>query len=221
MIITYHGHSCFKLKGKAGVAVCDPYSAAVGWPLPTLAADVVTSSHNHFDHAALDSIRPTARRDKPFLITQAGEYEVGGISVFGVPTFHDDQQGVVRGSSIVFSLLVDGIRVCHLGDLGHLLTSEQTEAIGSVDVLLIPVGGEVTLNPEQAVKVIHHLEPSLVIPMHYRTDKHEAKVFGGLHTLPEFLKEYGVEVAPVPTLEIASHEQLPEETTVVVLSEQL
>jgi len=220
MIITYHGHSCFKLKGKTGVVVFDPYDEAVGWTLPTLSADVVVISHGHHDHNNVKAVRATSRRDQPFVVTESGEYEVGGISVFGVSTFHDDQEGVLRGPNNVFTVLIDGIRVTHLGDLGHLLTAEQTEAIGGSDVLLCPVGGHFTIGPTEAVKVIHALEPSIVIPMHYLTEKHDKNLFADMKTIEDFLKEYSVETQPLPQLEV-DHDRLPEETTVVVLSEQL
>ena len=220
MIITYHGHSCFKLKGKTGTLVFDPYDEVVGWTLPTLSADVVVISHGHHDHNNVKAVRPTSRRDQPFVVTQPGEYEVGGISVFGVATYHDDQEGILRGTNSVFTALIDGVRVTHLGDLGHQLTAEQAEAIGSSDVLLCPVGGHFTINPEGAVKVIRALEPSIVIPMHYLTEKHDKNLFADMKTVADFLKEYSVEVSPLPQLDV-DHSRLPEETTVVVLSEQL
>lgn len=220
MIITYHGHSCFKLKGKTGTLVFDPYDESVGWALPSLSADVVVISHNHPDHNNVKAVRATARREQPFVVSQPGEYEVGGISVFGVATYHDDQEGILRGANNVFTALIDGIRVTHLGDLGHQLSAEQAEGIGSTDVLLCPIGGHFTIGPEEAVKVIRALEPSIIIPMHFLTEKHDPKIFADVKPLADFLKEYGVESTPVPQLEL-DHSRLPEETTVVVLSEQL
>lgn len=220
MTITYHGHACFRLKGKSGTVVFDPYTEMVGWSLPSLSADVVVASHEHPDHNAVGSVRGTARRDKPFVITEAGEYEVGGISVFSVKTWHDDQQGVLRGTNLVSTVLIDGIRVTHCGDLGHLFTPEQQEQIGETDILLVPVGGVYSLDPEMAVTVIHMLEPSIVIPMHYKTDKHDSKLFSELKTVQDFLKEYSVEVSPQPQLEVTL-DRLPEETEVVVLTEQV
>lgn len=220
MIITYHGHSCFKLKGKSGVLVFDPYDESVGWPLPSLSADVVVVSHQHPDHNNVKAVRATSRREQPFVVTQPGEYEIGGISVFGVATHHDDQEGILRGPNTVFTALIDGIRVTHLGDIGHQLTVEQAEGIGSTDVLLCPVGDHFTIGPDDAVKMIRALEPSIIIPMHYLTEKHDATVHADMKPLAAFLKEYGVESTPVPQLEL-DHSRLPEETTVVVLGEQL
>ncbi len=217
MQITYLGHSAFKLKGKKGSVVMDPFGH-VGFTMPKQSADIVTVSHQHPDHNLVNDVSGTARRARPFLVTQQGEYEVGGISVFGVGTYHDDVQGAERGSNLVFTVLLDDIRICHLGDLGHELTSDQLEAIGSVDILLCPVGGHFTIDPSVAVKVIRSLEPAIVIPMHYKTDRHDSATFGQLASVADFLKTYGVDVAPQPKLEIEAG-RLPEETEVVVLSE--
>lgn len=216
MEITYFGHSAFKLKGKKGTVVTDPFSDAVGWSMPNVSADLVTVSHDHFDHNFVKKISGTARRSNPFIIDTPGEYEVGGVSVFGTATWHDANQGVERGSNTVFTILIDDVRVCHLGDLGHELTNEQLSAIGEIDVLLCPVGGAFTINPAQAVKTIQALEPAYVIPMHYRTDKHDEKVFADVVTLADFLKEYGAEPAPVKELSV-DKAKLPEETELVVL----
>lgn len=219
MTITYHGHSSFKLKGKRGTVVTDPYDESIGLSLPRISADMVTVSHQHADHNAIQKITGSARREKPFIVDQPGEYEVGGISIFGVKTFHDASEGTERGQNIVFTILVDGIRVCHLGDLGHELTGDQLDAIGSVDVLFCPVGGMYTINPEQAVKTIRALEPGIVIPMHYRTDRHNSQTFGELKTLNEFCTEYGMQPQPVAKFEV-TESSVPEETELVILAEE-
>lgn len=219
MTITYHGHSCFKIKGKRGTVITDPYSDYVGFSPPSLSGDIVTVSHHHPDHDAINKVSSTARRSKPFIIDAAGEYEIGGISVFGVPSFHDDSQGAERGRNVIYTVLSDDIRVCHLGDLGHALSESQIEEIGEIDILLIPVGGVFTIDPAQAVKTIRALEPSIVIPMHYKTDMHKQDLFGELKTLEDFLKEYGVESSSVDKLDIEAS-NLPEETEVVVLNQQ-
>ncbi len=217
MTITYLGHSSFKLKGKKGTLVTDPYHEYVGFKMPTTSADIITISHDHKDHNAFEQITGTARRKKPFIIKEAGEYEVGGISVFGVPTYHDDQKGSLRGPNLVFTSLIDHVSVCHLGDLGHELTPTQLEAIGSIDVLLIPVGGVYTIDPKLATKLIHTLEPAYAVPMHYRTDKHDKKVFGDLATVDDFIKEYGAEPQILGKLDLDKN-NLPEETELVVLT---
>jgi L-ascorbate metabolism protein UlaG (beta-lactamase superfamily) len=217
MIITYHGHSCFKLKGKRGTVITDPFEAYVGFSPSSLTADIVTVSHQHKDHNAISKVKGTEAHPKPFIIDSPGEYEVGGVSVFGDKMYHDSVGGVERGENTVFTILLDDLRVCHLGDLGHTLTEEQVEKIGLVDILFVPVGGHFTINPEQANEVIRMIEPSIVIPMHFLTPEHDSKVFGDLKTLADFTKEYGIEPAAVPKLSIEK-DRLPEETELVILS---
>lgn len=216
MEITYLGHSCFRLKGNLGTVITDPFDSFVGFSLPSASADIVTVSHDHQDHNHYQSINGTARRDRPFIVDHPGEYEVGGISVFGVKTDHDAHGGVERGSNIVFTVLIDDLKVCHLGDLGHALTQEQLTEIGQVDVLLLPVGGVFTIDPSQALKIAQALEPSYLIPMHYKTPKHDQKVFGEMASLEDFLQEYGSAPAPEAKL-VVNKDRLPEEMEMVVL----
>ncbi len=218
MILTYHGHSMFKIKSARGTVVTDPFEDYVGFAPPRLSADIVTISHAHPDHNAIDKISGTARRSNPFIITEPGEYEVGRISVFGTKTYHDTSEGSERGENIVYTVLADNIRVCHLGDLGHELNSDQLDAIGHVDILLVPVGGTFTIDPEAAVKTIRALEPGIAIPMHFKTDRHNQDVFADLKPLETFLKEYGVEPVPQPKLDI-SRSQISGETELIILQE--
>lgn len=216
MEITYLGHSCFRLKGNSGTVITDPYDSYVGFSLPSASADLITISHDHKDHNNFKAINGTARREQPFIVDHPGEYEVGGVSVFGVKTDHDAHGGVERGSNIVFTVLIDDLRVCHLGDLGHELTQDQLTEIGQVDVLLLPVGGNYTIDPSQALKIAQALEPSYIVPMHYKTPKHNQDVFGDMASLEDFLKEYGSEPTPEAKL-VVSKDRLPEETEMVVL----
>lgn len=216
MEITYLGHSCFRLKGNLGTVITDPYDSYIGFSLPTASADIVTVSHDHKDHNNHKAVNGTTRREKPFIIDHPGEYEVGGISVFGVKTDHDAHGGVERGKNIVYTVLIDDLKICHLGDLGHELTQEQITEIGQIDVLLLPVGGALTINATQALKIAQALEPSYIVPMHFKTPKHDASVFGDLASLEDFMKEYGTEIIPVPKL-VISKDRLPEETEMVVL----
>lgn len=218
MIITYHGHSSFKLKGKRGTVVTDPYSEYVGMTLPRLSADIVTISHDHPDHNAFQQIASSSRRERPFIIDTPGEYEVGRISVFGVQTYHDSSKGAERGTNTVFTIFMDALRVCHLGDLGHELSSEEVEKIGTVDILLCPVGGVFTMDPELAVKTIRTLEPGIVIPMHFRTESHNLDVFSGLSTLQDFTREYGMNPNPLVKLDVSAG-AMPEETELVILEQ--
>ena len=217
MDITYLGHSCFKLKSTGATVVTDPYENSLGFNLPSVSADVVTVSHDHEDHNNIKAVSRTARRDRPFVIDEIGEYEILGVSVFGVASYHDDEEGAKRGKNRIFSILIDGVSVVHLGDLGHQLSDKQVEQINGVDVLLVPVGGVYTIDPAGAAKVVADLEPAMVVPMHYKTDKHNPEAFGGLAGVEEFLKEMGVgNVERTDKLSV-SRVSLPEETKVVVL----
>lgn len=216
MTITYHGHSACRIRSSKASVVFDPYDTSVGFQLPNMSADIVTVSHDHSDHNNWGAVKPSSRRKKPFIINQPGEYEVGGVSVFGTQVFHDAVQGSERGTNIVYTVLLDDMKVCHLGDLGHELSSQQLDAIGVIDVLFIPVGGVYTITASQAVKVTRALDPSIVIPIHYRTVEH-GEQFSELDDISVFLKEYGVEVSSLPKLEI-TRKDLPEETEVVALS---
>lgn len=217
MEISYLGHACFRLKGKQGVVVTDPYDKSVGFSLGSTTADVVTVSHTHPDHNNVAAVKSGVNRDNPFIISMPGEYEVHGISVFGFGSFHDASGGKERGGNTVYAIHLDGVNVVHLGDLGHVPDDTFIESLGSVDVLLCPVGGFYTIDAKTAVEIIQEIEPSYVIPMHYKTDAHDQKTFGSLQTLADFEKAFGLQSEPVKSLSINAATAEPEQTTLVVL----
>lgn len=211
------GHSCFKIRGKNGIVVCDPFSGKIGFPFPKVSADIVTVSHHHFDHDAADQVSGTARKEKPYVIDAPGEYELLDIAVSVHPSFHDAESGKLRGKNNISVIRIEGIAIAHLGDLGHLLSDSDIDSLGVIDVLMVPAGGEFTVNPKQAVEIVEAIEPSIVIPMHYRSEKHGSE-FARLATVDEFLKEMGkVGIAPVDKLSLTAG-SLPEEMEVVVLN---
>lgn len=217
MDITYLGHSAFKLKTSTATVLTDPYSSQIGWSMPTTSAHIITVSHDHDDHNATGAVKGTARRDQPFVIDHPGSYELEGVSVFGTTTYHDDQGGQERGQNIVFKILIGGVAVCHLGDLGHTLTEAQLKDIGPVDVALVPVGGHFTIDAKQAVSVISQLEPSYVVPMHFKTAQHAAW-FDPVTDLTAFLQEYGLEPATATSLKVEPS-SFPDETELVLLTQ--
>jgi len=170
MKIKWLGHAAFVLTSDAGTKVLtDPYKSgafdgAVGYGPITETVDVVTVSHDHDDHNGLDGL-PTGYE----AVTTPGKHSVAGIDITSIKTFHDGRQGKERGRNLVHVITVDGIRVAHLGDLGHVLADDETRAIGRVDVALIPVGGYFTIEPKDAMAVVRQLRPSVVIPMHFKT----------------------------------------------------
>lgn len=215
MQITYHGHSCFKLKGELGSVVTDPFDdKTVGIPLARLNAEIVTISHNHNGHNAKEKVKGTNKRENPFIIDFPGEYEVGGISVFGTKTFHDQVEGAEKGNNIVFKFLIDGLSVCHLGDLAHQLDEKQLDAIGMIDVLFLPVGGPFSLMNDEAIKVANAISPSILIPMHYSDNSYPNDT--GVKPLEQFLQSFGVSAEPEDKL-IVEKDRLPEEMQLVVL----
>lgn len=214
MDITYFGHSSFRLRGKSADVVTDPYdSSMVGLKFPkNISADIVTVSHEHPDHNAISAVEGS-----PFIISGSGEYEVKGVAIVGIPSFHDDEKGKARGKNTIYRFEIDGMNIVHLGDLGHLLTAEDVDGLDGVDILLVPVGGFYTIDASTATKVISEIEPSIVIPMHYGRPELIQKSFGELTPLSVFLKEMGkTETTPVLKLSITK-DKLPEEMQVVVL----
>lgn len=210
MEIIYFGHSCFRIRGRAGSIVTDPFQASIGYDLPQITADICTISHDHVGHnnAAL-------LQGDPYVITGPGEYEVSGIFVFGWPSYHDRKKGAERGRNTIYTFEIDGIRVAHLGDLGHVPDQSTIEVMGDVDVVLIPVGGKVTLTPAMASEVINLIEPRLVIPMHYRTPAYAGST--KLEPVSKFLKEMGIHNGSAGDTVRVSLSSLPAETEVRVL----
>ena len=164
MDINWLGHSCFRIKGNQAVIITDPFPPDLGYTLGKQTAGIVTVSHDHPSHSYVDDIG-----GEPRIIRGPGEYEISGVLIIGIATFHDSVQGNTRGKNTVYLMEIDGISICHLGDLGHVLSSEQVEEIGDIDVLLLPVGGGSTINAAMAAEVISQIEPKDVIPMHYKT----------------------------------------------------
>lgn len=211
MDIYFYGQSCFKLKGKNAAVLIDPYKMEfTGLKLPRdLSAQIAVSTHNHDDHNNLQAVT-----DASLEITGPGEYEVAGISVTGVSTFHDKENGAQRGKNTIYNICVDGLNIVHLGDLGHTLSENAVDEIGATDILLVPVGGTYTIDSKTASDIVSSLEPKIVIPMHYMLPglKFELSPVG------DFLKEMGFEgVEPLPKLSITK-DKLPDELQVVVLS---
>lgn len=212
MDITYLGLSSFKIHTKSVNIVTDPFDpAVVGLKYPKTEAEIVTVSHHHRDHDYVENF-PEA-----FIIDGPGEYQVKGVDVLGIPTFHDVTNGAERGKNTVYEFRLDGMTIVHAGDLGHKLTDSQAESFSDVDVLLIPVGGYYSLDAATANAVITQLEPKIVIPMHYQLPGLKSEIFGKLSSVENFLKEMGKsDVVPLDKL-VVSKDKLPEEMQVVVL----
>ncbi len=192
MDINWLGHSCFRIRGSHATVITDPYSPSLGYSLGKPTAHIVTVSHQHLGHSYIQGID-----GEPRLVTEPGEYEISGVLIIGIATFHDEEKGQKRGKNSAYLIEVDEVSVCHLGDLGHVLTTDQVEELGNVDVLLLPVGGVSTINAPMAAEVVRQLEPKVVVPMHYKTEALNWE----LEPAERFLKEMGVkEVNSQPKL---------------------
>lgn len=188
MTISWYGHSCFKISNQGGhlTLIIDPFDKSIGLTPPRGTADIVLVSHNHHDH---NNIKALA--GKPFIVDGPGEYEVKGVSINGIASYHDNKKGEERGVNTIYLIEMDKIKICHLGDFGQeKLSDSQLEAIGNVDVLVIPVGGKYTIDALEAAKIAKQIEPHLIIPMHYKIS---GLSIDGLDSADGFLKEMGVE----------------------------
>ena len=211
MEIVWLGHSCFRIKGKETTLITDPFPKNLGYSPVRVAADVVTVSHSHPGHSYVEGVS-----GEPKVIRRPGEYEIGNILINGFITFHDDEHGNKLGKNIVYLMEIDQVMVCHLGDLGHILTPDQVGELSGVEVLLVPVGGKSTLDGAAAAQTVRLLEPRLVIPMHFKTPA----TTRDLEPVDRFLKEMGLhEAETVPSLKVTIS-SLPEETKVIVLDYQ-
>jgi L-ascorbate metabolism protein UlaG (beta-lactamase superfamily) len=215
MKVKWLGHSCFLISSSAGVRiVTDPYESGgfnrgLGYKPVREAADIILISHEHSDHNYVKDIP-----GDPEVIRKTGRQEVKGIEINGVLTCHDKTDGRQRGLNTVFCLDVDGVRVCHLGDLGHELSAKEIKEIGRVDVLLIPVGGYFTIDAAEATRVAAALKPRIVIPMHYKTPVLDFPITG----VEDFLKgKPQVKRLAASEVEITKA-NLPQETEVWVLN---
>jgi len=214
MEIQYFGHSCFRIKGKNAILLTDPFSSEIGLKMNKTSADIVIISHQHYDHNNSAVVIGTTKRQNPFIISGPGEYEISGVFVYGLASFHDQVKGAKRGANTIYVINMDGIKLAHLGDLGHRLTDEQLEEVNGVDILFVPVGGKYTIDAQQAVEVVGQIEPRIVIPMHYKLPG--LKVV--LAPVEEFLKNMGMEEVNPQDKLIITKEKLPEEREVVVLN---
>ena len=215
MIISWLGHACFKLQDKINgrdvTVVIDPFNPSyTGLKLPTkLSADIVAISHQHEDHNYLTGVS-----GKPFVVDMAGEYEVNGLFIDGIDSDHDQQGGAERGRNLMFRLGFSELTVTHLGDLGSALEAHQLERLTGTDVLLVPVGGHYTIDAKQAVEVINQIEPSMVIPMHYRLPGLKFE----LNAVDDFIKAIGLAPVYEDKLKINRRDLDSENLQLVILS---
>jgi len=216
MDITYLGHSSFKVGTKTATLVTDPFdSKMVGLKYSGVTAEIVTVSHAHPDHNAVDRVSGVKK-----IIEGPGEYEVSGISVMGYSTFHDNKNGEERGKNTIYVIEAEGLRIVHLGDLGHVLSDDLIDEIGDVDVLMMPVGGFYTIGPKEATEIVSKIEPYFVIPMHYRMEGLNPELAEKILPLTDFLKESGLSVENLPKFSLKKIDILEGQTTKAIVLEK-
>ena len=208
MEIVWFGHSCFRLKGKEATIITDPFPKNLGYPMKKHTANIITISHEHPHHSFVEGIG-----NDPKIIRRPGEYEISNVFIKGISTYHDANGGELLGKNVAYIIEIEDIKICHLGDLGHIPSPEQSEQMTGTDILIVPVGGVSTINAAQAAETISLLSPKIVIPMHYKTDA----ITINLEPLDRFLKEMGIrEVTPQPKLN-TTKSSLSAETSIAIL----
>ncbi|HID95395.1 MAG TPA: MBL fold metallo-hydrolase [Candidatus Latescibacteria bacterium] len=218
MNLIWLGHAAFLIVSLSGQRILtDPYQSgafggAIGYKAIEDTVDVVTVSHEHLDHNYTKGLP-----GRPLVVKGPGMHQASGFTFKGVPSYHDEHRGRDRGTNTIFVFEVDSLRICHLGDLGHTLSKEQIDAIGEVDVLLIPVGGYYTIDADKASQVVKQLSPKLVVPMHFKTKSVRLPIA----PVDEFIKgKKDVECLDSSEITI-TRGALPEQTRIVVLKHRL
>jgi len=215
MTINWYGHSCFRIANQGGhlIVITDPFDKKIGLNPPRCSADIVTVSHNHDDHNNIKTISGTSNDgEKPFIVNSPGEYEIKGISIVGCPSSHGEK---IKETNVIYLIEMDKIRICHLGDLNQdKLEDGQLEKIGGVDILMIPVGGKNTIGAKRASRIVNQVEPSIVIPIHYKLPGLKMD----LNEVKGFLKEMGLNGIPVvDKLTLKKKDLIGKEMEVVVM----
>jgi len=211
MEITWYGQACFKIEDKESSIVIDPFDPKLGLKLPkNLEAKVLLVTHGHYDHNYTQGVS-----GNPYIINCPGEYEISGATITGIPAFHDKKQGEERGKVTIYTIEFEGITICHLGDLGHDLSDEDIDKLGTVDILMIPVGSVYTINGEEAAKIVGEIEPKIVIPMHYKIPGLKEP----LESLDKFTQKTDGHTQECDKLKIKA-QALPQESQVIILKPQ-
>ncbi len=205
----WYGHNCFRIRAREATIITDPVGKITGYSFPKQSADIVTISHDHPGHTNLDALRPEYQ-----VIRGPGEYEMHDVFITGIRTYHDARRGAERGHNTVYLFEIEGMVVCHLGDLGHPLTTEQAETLGDPDVLIIPAGGGTVIDAATAAEIVSQLEPKVVIPMQFATAIGDRE----LGTVEAFCKHLGVQMPEAEEKLVLRQTDLGETMRLVVLT---
>jgi len=212
MNIVWYGQSCFKIQSKDLILITDPFDKKIGLRPPFGSADIVTISHDHYDHNNFQVIK-----NNPFIIDSAGEYEIKKVIIKGINSYHDNQEGKERGQNTIYIIEMENIRICHLGDFGqNALINGQLEKIGQIDILFIPVGGVFTIDWKSASAIISQIEPRIIIPMHYKIPGVKGELLK-LDTIDKFCEERGASSKDAVNKFSIKKKDLPQEGSETVI----
>ncbi|PIP29409.1 lactamase [Candidatus Kuenenbacteria bacterium CG23_combo_of_CG06-09_8_20_14_all_36_9] len=220
MYIQWFGQSFFKITTKNSLGqeltlAIDPFNKNYGLKVPNkFGADIALITHDHEDHNNLEIIKGTEITPEPFVISGPGEYEVKGVMIYGVPSFHDDENGTKLGDNTIYIIEAENMWLAHLGDLGQKKLSEkQLEHLEGVDVLFVPIGGTYTIDAKIAGQIISEIEPKIIIPMHYKIPDLNIALDG----VEKFIKEIGLKPEQTDKLRLVKKDLPAEETKLVIL----
>ncbi|MEX2090522.1 MAG: MBL fold metallo-hydrolase [Candidatus Paceibacterota bacterium] len=206
----WFGQSCFRIETKEGSILTDPFSGEIGLKPPKIKDDLVLVSHDHYDHNNVEGAPSQA-----FVIRNPGEYEKNGIAVLGLMSYHDKLEGKERGSNTIYIIKAEDMTICHLGDLGQeKLDEKQVQEIGDVDILMVPVGGNYTIDYKEATEVISQIEPKIVIPMHFKIKDLKSDI----ESADKFVKELGLNPEKVDKFKITKKTLPAEEVKLVMFN---
>ena len=204
--IRWHGHACWEITNDVTL-VTDPHDGkSIGIPAPNVVGDIILVSHDHYDHNSVKSVE----KEDSKVVTDERKRNISNIEIFGINSFHDEDMGAKRGSNIIYKFTIDGIKFCHLGDLGHNLDEEVVQKIGDVDILFVPIGGTFTVDDKQAWDVINKIKPRIIVPMHYKIGGLSLPIAG----IDPFLEKNRYKILKVGNEIDIEKEDLPEEPEV-------
>ena len=204
--IRWHGHSCFEITNDVTL-VTDPHDGkSIGIPAPVVEGDIILVSHDHYDHNSVKSVEKGGSK----VVKDERKRTIFNVDIKGIKTYHDENSGEIRGENIIFKFQIDDVSFCHLGDLGHRIEDDIVEKIGDVDILFIPVGGNFTIDSDDAWEIIKLIKPTIIVPMHYK--------IGGLSlpidTIDKFLEKSNFKILKVGNEIDFEKADIPKETEI-------
>ena len=212
MKIQYLGHACFKLTESTGFSVVTDPFGKIGYELPRgINSSVVTVSHEHYDHNNVEAVS-----GNPTILRKDGFFDFGEVEITGIKSYHDQEGGALRGENVIYKYRMDGLNICHLGDLGEECSSELIELLLPVNILLIPIGGKYTINAKSAKEYVDRLMPDIVIPMHYKTKNSNIDIDKAQNFLDQFAEEE-VTISNKDELEFSREDLIDEKTKIILM----